>query len=127
MTPQQKLKYLILVRNLEMGFTDPQYKLEDLTEDRIDELYEENEDELGDAKEEIRCGGYETDIQPNWSRNYECESRADQLPDGSWVGWDYWFGGGKHGEPSAMPWIETSYDLECTGERTVIVREFTKK
>jgi hypothetical protein len=127
MNAQQKLKYLILVRHLEMGFYDPEYKLEDLTAESIDEIFEENEDDLGDAKEEIRCAGHETDIPSDWSRHYECESRGAQLPDGSWVGWNYWFGGGKHGEPAAMPWIETAYDIECVGERTIIVREFAKK
>lgn len=27
-----------------------------------------------------------------------------QAPDGTWVGWTYWYGGGKYAEPSAIPW-----------------------
>ncbi|WP_244097750.1 hypothetical protein [Burkholderia anthina] len=49
---------------------------------------------------------------------------AAQAPDGSWVGWNYWYGGGKHGEPEAVEWIEDAYDVRVTGERTVIKRTF---
>ena len=34
-----------------------------------------------------------------------------EMLDGSWVGWTYFFGGGKHGEPSEMPWMEDAYDV----------------
>jgi hypothetical protein len=50
-----------------------------------------------------------------------------QMPDGTWVGWTYWYGGGKHGEPSAMPWIEDAYNLDCKEERVMMTkRTFTK-
>ena len=95
----------------------------------IDELYLslEDEDDLQDAKSEVRQGEYETDISPDWSRNYESNSVAAKLPDGSWVGWTYWYGGGKHGEPEAMSWMEDAYELSCVEqEKLVIVRNFTK-
>ena len=75
---------------------------------------------------EVRGGQCETDIPAPWSRHYESKSVAAKLEDGSWVGWTYWYGGGKHGEPQAVDWIEYAYNLECKEEeRLVVVRTFT--
>ena len=50
------------------------------------------------------------------------------MPDGSWVGWTYWYGGGKYGEPEAIDWMDDAYDLACTEEEKVVtVRTFTKQ
>ena len=52
----------------------------------------------------------DTDIPvTEFSRHYEATSVAKQLLNGKWVGYTYWYGGGKHGEPQAMPWIEDAY------------------
>lgn len=127
MTPEQKLKYAILVQYSEMNDAErPSYSAES-----IDDLYDSTMDvyaDLYDAVEEVRCGGEETDIPAEFSRHYESESRAMQMPDGSWVGWTYWYGGGKHGDPGSMPWMEYAYDLDVQEEeRVMIVRNFTKK
>ncbi len=45
--------------------------------------------------------------------------------DGSWVGWTYWYGGGKHGEPGSIPWIEDAYDVTFV-EQLVKVKQFHK-
>ncbi len=45
--------------------------------------------------------------------------------DGSWVGWTFWYGGGKHGEPGNVPWMEDAYDLTFTLE-AVVVKRFSK-
>jgi hypothetical protein len=75
----------------------------------------------------LRTDGTETRLQCEYSRHYESESVAAQMLDGSWVGWTYWYGGGKHGEPEAVEWLEDAYNLECQEEeQVVVVRTFTK-
>lgn len=128
MTPQQKIKHLILVRRAALA--DELAPV--VTAENVDHLYdeaEENDDgNLQDARSEIRCSGVETGLECDWSRHYESNAVAAQAPDGSWVGWTYWYGGGKHGEPEAIDWIEDAYDLSCIEEqKTVTVRTFTKQ
>ncbi len=119
MTPLQKIKYLILAQAALWDKTPaPEYPCTN-----VDELYKQAED-LWDAIGEVRYGEARTHLPCPYSRHYEAESVAMQMPDGSWVGWTYWFGGGKHGEPSAMPWMEDAYDLVCE-ERMEVVRHFT--
>lgn len=49
------------------------------------------------------------------------------MTDGSWVGWVYWYGGGKHGDPEDIEWMKDAYDLELTEtEKLVVVQEFKK-
>lgn len=70
----------------------------------------------------------ETGLPAPSSRHYESEAVAYQYVDGSWVGWSYWYGGGKHGEPEAIDWMEDAYDVNCTEEeKVVVVRTFTAK
>jgi hypothetical protein len=45
--------------------------------------------------------------------------------DGSWVGWTYWYGGGKHGEPGSIKWVEDAYDVVMT-EVQKGVKEFRR-
>lgn len=123
MTPIQKIKYLI-VTGAGRGY-DLDYPCED-----IDTIYSnmEDKDELWDTLSEVRAGEVETDIPCEYSRHYENSSVAAQLPDGSWVGWTYWYGGGKHGEPESIDWMEDAYDLDCKEEvKLITVRTFTKK
>ena len=124
MDPEQKLKHLILTRAAEMGYITLE---EPITADNVDALYEANDQdyELQDARSEIRSGQVETGLKCEWSRHYESKAVAAKMPDGSWVGWTYWYGGGKHGEPEAIDWIDEAYDLECTEEeKTVVVQTF---
>lgn len=100
--------------------------------DQVDEAYEESEcgddcDYIQDARSEFREGQVETDIASEYSRHYESNSVAACV-NGQWVGWTYWYGGGKHGEPEAIDWIEYAYLLDCVEEQKVVtVRNFTKK
>ncbi|MEP6001741.1 MAG: hypothetical protein ABJ276_17130, partial [Parasphingorhabdus sp.] len=81
---------------------------------------------LYDATEEFRCSGIETDIPCEDSRHYESKSVAQKCSDGSWVGWTCWFGGGKHGEPDSIDWIEYAYDVNVTEEQKMVtVRTFS--
>jgi hypothetical protein len=50
------------------------------------------------------------------------------MADGSWVGWTYWSGGGKHGEPESISWMSEAYELDVKEEeKLVIVQTFSKK
>lgn len=125
MTPQQKIKHMILNRIAEFQDVPPP----NVTAENVDQLYDQAESDEGyiyDARSEVRCGGEETGIPAPFSRHYEAKSVAAQAPDGSWVGWTYWYGGGKHGEPEAMDWIEDAYDLTMTEkEVTIMQRTFS--
>ena len=90
------------------------------TDDDID-------DWLREDMEEFRCSWtHETKIPCDRSRYYASKSVAKQLKSGEWVGWTYYFAGGKHGQPSEMPWIEDAYFLEAQ-EEVVKVLKFAKR
>lgn len=100
-----------------------------LTGDLVDRAYEalQDADAHWDFESEFRCGQVETGLPCEWSRHYESKAVSRKLSDGSWVGWTYWYGGGKHGEPEAINWMEDAYDVECREEeQLVVVRTFTK-
>jgi len=123
MTPEQKIKHLILIRNAEIG--DKELPT-DITSENIDDLYS-NIDEPWDDIYAIRAGEVETNLPTECSRHYESKSVAAKAPDGSWVGWTYWYGGGKHGDPESIDWMDSAYDLSVTEEeKLVIVRTFKK-
>jgi hypothetical protein len=80
------------------------------------------------AMNDIRSSGDNTGLPDRqWSRNYESDEVGAKLPDGSWVGWTHWHGGGKHGKPEAIDWISDAYDIACTEEQKMVtVRSFAK-
>ena len=82
-----------------------------------------------DYTEELKSSGERTSVKAEWNpmeRHYEAEERAVKTQHG-WVGYTYWSGGGKHGEPSGVPWMEDAYWLDCQEqEKTVTVRTFKK-
>lgn len=121
MTPEQKIKYTILTR-AERGTG--------ITAENVDDAYEtakEEAESIYDYEYEFREGEVETGIDCDYSRHYECKPVAAKTPDGSWVGWTYWYGGGKHGNPEEIEWMEHAYDLNVTEEeKLVTVRTFTK-
>ena len=127
MTPEQKLKHAILLRQVDcdgLVLGDP------VTAENIDALFESNNEdyELQDAICAIRSGVIQTELPTPRSRHYEAKEVAAQMPDGSWVGWTYWYGGGTYGEPESIDWMDQAYDLEMAEEtKTVVVRTFTKK
>ena len=101
----------------------------EINAENVDELWEElkNTDTHWDLIGELRSGEVETEIPSEYSRHYETKSVATKMSDGSWVGWTYWYGGGKHGNPSEIDWMEYAYDLEVTEKRkTVIVRTYKR-
>ena len=94
------------------------------TPEAVREAFGDLDDELSDAKSELRSGTHRTGLACEWSRHYESDAVAAQMLDGSWVGWTYWHGGGKHGEPRSIPWIEQAYDVVATPVQKVVY-EFT--
>ena len=96
------------------------------TLDNIRELMEDEEleDVISDGEGEVREGEVETEIECESSRHYESKSVASKIL-GRWVGWTYWYGGGKHAEPGEID-IE-AYFLDCVEEeKTVIVKTFSR-
>ncbi len=125
MLAKNKLKYLILKKS--------DYPLPDMDDDSIEDAYidflesDSYTDAYWEAIYEIREGEEDTNIEPQYSSNYESKSVATKMDDGSWVGWTYWYGGGKHAEPEAIDWVDDAYDVEFTEEeKKIIVKTFTK-
>ncbi len=122
LTPEQRIKWLILIQEdvVDLGKKP--------TAEMIESSYDERSDGLQDARDEVRCCGENTGIEDRYSsRHYECDEVAAQCPDGKWVGWTYWYGGGKHGEPEAIDWMNDAYDVSVTEEeKLVTVRTFAK-
>lgn len=127
MTPEQKIQLAIITQAINDGAVECS---EPITAENVDRIYQElNEDyELQDYENEFRSGEVETGIKCEYSRHYEAKSVAAKMPDGSWLGWTYWYGGGKHGEPEAIDWMSYAYELDCKEEeKMVVVRTFSKK
>lgn len=125
MTPEQKVKWAVLIAAAETEGS----LLGEVTTENVDALYAQLVEREGhwDAMEEVRQGDAETDLKCEHSRHYESKAVAYKMPDGSWVGWTYWYGGGKHGEPEAIEWMSKAYDLNCREERQLIIkRTFSK-
>lgn len=124
MTPEQKVKALVLAVIARWN----EQEVPVINAENVDDLYDQaDEDQLQDACNEVRGGELTTDIQAPYSRHYESRSVAAKAPDGTWVGWTYWYGGGKHGEPEAIDWMDEAYDLNCAEEeKLVTVRTFSK-
>ncbi len=109
MSPEYEIKKDICLRYLE-GM-DYKYIIPENEVD-VDDLIVALEDDdslrfsFSEQSQEWRDSYYEeTDITADWSRNYESKFVAKELLNGKWVGYTYWYGGGKHGEPQAIPWM----------------------
>ena len=124
MTPELKIKKQIILLAIADELVPADTRLEDID---IEEVFEEYNLDGGDIYYEFREGNVETGLDCEWSRHYESKSVASKMSDGSWVGWTYWYGGGKHAEPDIIDWVEGAYDLDCN-EREVLtlVRTFSK-
>ena len=82
---------------------------------------------LYDAEDEFRNGGQPSGLATRYDcRHYENEEHAYLLDTGEWVGFTYWYGGGKHGEPGAVEWMEGAYFLDVR-EETRVVSVFSKR
>ena len=128
MTPEQRIKRQILI-NADRHSKDG-VRI-DITAENVDELFEEADGDdysLQDDKSEFRYSGEDTGLEAPYSRHYECDSVGKKLDDGVWVGWNYWYGGGKHGEPEVIDWMNEAYELDVTEEeKMVVVKTFKAK
>lgn len=129
MTPEQHIKLQII--KIAFKWENETYILSPLS--NIDDEYDKYQesfkygDNIQDAENEVRGGDDETEIPSPDSRHYESKSVASKMDDGTWVGWTYWYGGGKWGEPEAMDWISDAYFLDCNETtKMVTVRSFSK-
>lgn len=85
--------------------------------------------EVIDDKEEFRCSGESTYFSPeSISCHYECVQVAIKLSCGTSVSWTYWTGGGKHGNPDSIDWMEHAYEVDCKEEeKMVTVRTYSNR
>ena len=129
MTPEQLIKHAILTQVCAKHSDYFDGKVTAQNVDAVWDLRHENDSFYESVNEELhwefRGGTVKTGIKAPDSRHYECRSVAAQMECGTWVGWDFWYGGGKHGEPESVDWIEYAYFLDCE-ERTEVVQHFTK-
>ena len=88
-------------------------------------LEENHSDILQDQMSEIREGTHETGLDVDSGRDYESKGVAMLCGD-QWVGWIYYYGGGKHGYPEAIEWLADAYFLTVR-EETRIVYVFEKQ
>ena len=128
MTAEQEIKRNILCllrdNDEEIVFIPDPIKDED-----IEDLYERAGvyNLYYDDEEEFRCCGEPTGVECDYSRHYESESVGIEVTPGVWVGWTYWSGGGKHGEPESVEWMNDAYYLDITGEEVVTKYTFKKR
>lgn len=126
MTPQQLIKYIILA---DLARVEGLQISAEMTGEMVDTAYDAavQEDRHWDAEYQAREGQVETGLETPLSRHYETKAVASLAPNGQWVGWTYWYGGGKHGNPEEIEWMEDAYLLDCVEEEKVVtVRTFTK-
>lgn len=121
MTPEQRIKRHILLEAIELN-ADLNWDGE-ITEENVDEAYESvlvDTDSHWDFEREFRESGVDTGLPTQYSRHLESKQVARQLSDGVWVGWTYWYGGGKFAEPEAVEWMEYAYYVEVSQETRVV-------
>lgn len=123
MTPENKIKRAIL----RQASNDGEFAVGPIDDDIVNDEIIENvytqlceADKQWDYESEFREGTVATNINPPYSRHYESKSVATQI-DGEWIGWTFWYGGGKHGNP------EDAYLLNCQEEQKLVtIQTFTK-
>lgn len=123
-TAPQQIKRAILLHFIQNWKNDYPEEARDIeiTPENVDELYDSREDgpfgeyidNLQDAENDLRSSGLETGLKARQhSRHFESDEVAARMDDGSWVAWTYWHGGGKHGMPSEIEWIDDAYYVQC--------------
>ena len=86
-------------------------------------------DYIYESTQEYRYCGEECNISPkSYSRHYEVDYVVKEI-DGKWVGWNYWYGGGKFGEPEAIDWIGDAEFVKVQSEEvvTIVKRTFMRE
>lgn len=137
LTASQLAKLLVMRKGLAFGYvyTAPDDATVDLPYlaaapgELLDSVFDDNSHD--DAINEVRyeaedVGGIASWCHYSWERNYEVDVKAFILPDGRALAFCEMSGGGKHGEPSAYPWVEEAKFIKVAGveERTVKTYKF---
>lgn len=126
-TANQEAKRLILAQ---LGQWSQEEKLLDaIPDDQIESLWEQWQDDLTDARNEVRHAGQEsTEIfsraHYSWERNYDVEVRVILLSSGKGLAYNFMSGGGKYGEPESYPWWNEAWFVEKTGTVTTVRHTF---
>ncbi len=133
LTPELRIKREIISLLMGRRELDPDLRLD--TPEAIDTLWEawrEDDPEFSlvgyiyDYEEDFRSGQVVTDIpSAGGGRHYETSSVAHLCQGNIWIGWTYFYGGGKHAEPAGIDWMSDAYELTCE-ERNVPTKFFTK-
>ena len=126
MNIEQAIQKEIMLSVMKCEHSDWKYNLND---GNIDEAYESliESEEHYDEENEFRSSGEETGIKCDGGRHYEAKSVARKLSSGQWVGWVYYYGGGKHGYPGEVEWMNEAYLLEVEEKEVTIIKREIKK
>ena len=125
MTPEQTIRCHILNAAIE---NDDFVCHEDVCVFNVDLLWEQfvAEDAHWDYVSDYRSCGKSTGLPTQYSRHYESREVASKFGD-QWIGWTYWYGGGKYGDPDRVDWMSSAYFVECVEEeKLVTVQTFSK-
>lgn len=118
LTPSQKCKYLVLAKLFDWRAAElPPFTSGADIDAHYQNEYENDGGQFQDARNETREGTEApeiTDTPP--SRHYEIDANVGKLPDGTFVGWWYWHGGGKTGEPEAYDWVGNAFAVTHISE-----------
>lgn len=109
-------------------------KVYDFDEKELEEFYEEIkygewEDYVRDVVSGFRYSGENIDDKVYEDRYYCYRDVATKITglDDLYLGWTYYFGGGKHAQPQEVEWMEDCYLLTCREvEETRIVKVYEK-
>lgn len=121
LTAPQKIKQILIQKVTELILDAP-----DEIDNKYAELEENARDHLRDVMGEFRGGQFQTDLDGEYNRIYETKVVAAQMLDGSYAAWTYYYGGGKHGEPEVVEWVDDAFEVEAE-DKVVTVKVFTKK
>jgi hypothetical protein len=129
MEVEYKIMKQILIDMLTEEQMDSDDDLDLSTVEGIQEAWEQAEEyngvfsdtEIIDEVSEFRDSGQSTNLTcKGYSRHYESEQVARKLDDGTYVSWIYWSGGGKHGEPEAVDWMDGAFEVNCVEEQKMV-------
>lgn len=90
-------------------------------------------DYVNQTKEELRSGTVETNVPPEYARHrghFESRSVAmfvEYEHFAGYIGWTYWYGGGKHTYPEYIDWVKDAYFLDCVEEQVVTIKRTWSK